>query len=171
MSPGCLNYSLVLRIEDGSPWADLCNTNRRIMEQHRLAIEPLIGRPVRICGITDLALDGLKFCGNAQRRRQSALLFHGSFLLKADLYLMEKYLSHPPIAPEYRAGRTHLEFVTNLECEAAEVMSAVSRAWNVSEEFPASNLPGDVMDRLMRTQYSLPSWHENRNQVTHSAIS
>jgi len=71
--PGCLNYSLILRINPDGPLRNITATNRHIMEVNRAAIADLLERPVAINGHTDLTLGGLKFSGNSQRRRQKAL--------------------------------------------------------------------------------------------------
>jgi lipoate---protein ligase len=79
--PGVLNYSLILRIADGGPFHSIPATNRFILERHRDVLAPLLLAPVEWRGQSDLAIGGLKFAGNAQRRHRRCLLFHGSFLL------------------------------------------------------------------------------------------
>src|SRR6267378_2931356 len=98
--PGCLNYSLILRIDSDPALQTVTGTNRFVMERNRAALENLLSRGSRrkealssksalrtphsafsVCGHTDLAIDGRKFSGNAQRRKRCAFLFHGSFLL------------------------------------------------------------------------------------------
>ena len=46
-------------------------------------------------GDTDLAWNGIKVSGNAQRRLRQACLFHGSILCQASLEDMGQVLSHP----------------------------------------------------------------------------
>src|ERR1041384_1392020 len=79
--PGCLNYTLILRIDSDGALASIPATNDFVLERHQQALAPLLRAPVEKQGNTDLSIGGLKFCGNAQRRRQRYLLFHGSFLL------------------------------------------------------------------------------------------
>ena len=55
------------------------------MTTNRDALGQALGQAVEIEGHTDLAIDGVKFSGNAQRRRRDALLFHGTILLGFDL--------------------------------------------------------------------------------------
>jgi lipoate-protein ligase A len=85
-------------------------TNRWIMERNRAAIESLLGRPVAIRGYTDLAVDELKFSGNAQRRRRRSILFHGTFLLSMDLALVSGLLPKPSWEPDYRQGTSAYGF-------------------------------------------------------------
>src|SRR5436190_7439701 len=77
--PGCLNYTLILKIEQGSPLQTIPGANRFIMDQNRAAIETLISAAAEglaVDGHTDLTIDGFKVSGNAQRRKKSYLLFH-----------------------------------------------------------------------------------------------
>ena len=128
--PGCLNYSLVLKINQAGPLQSITSANRFIMEQNRTAIQACSSRreeahsSVEVLGHTDLALvprpsslaPSLKFSGNAQRRKKHFLLFHGTFLLNFDLQLVEKYLRTPSKEPDYRKGRPHKDFLMNLIC-------------------------------------------------------
>jgi lipoate-protein ligase A len=74
--PGCLNYSLVLKIASRPELETIPAANRHIMGRHREALSAALGRQVEVCGVTDLAISGRKFSGNSQRRKRRALLFH-----------------------------------------------------------------------------------------------
>ena len=141
--PGCLNYNVVLRIPDHGPLGTVTGTNRFVMERMRDALQPLIPVPVVVEGHTDLALQtagGLrKFSGNAQRRRRSALAFHGTLLLSFDLGSIAQFLVHPTVEPGYRGRRSHLDFVANLALPRGTVTKAVAAAWHASE--PLVSLP------------------------------
>lgn len=65
-------------------------------------------------GISDLALDGRKVSGNAQRRSSAAVLHHGTVLCGFNVGRVGRYLRRPQKEPAYRAGRGHEEFLTNL---------------------------------------------------------
>ena len=71
----------------------------------------------------------LKFSGNSQRRKRRALLFHGAFLLDLDLALVEGALLMPSKEPDYRANRSHSEFLVNLSVPAREVALALRSGW------------------------------------------
>src|ERR1035438_178331 len=100
--PGVLNYSLILRTDGPRPCHSIPATNKFVLERHRDVLAALACAPVEWRGQTDLAIGGLKFAGNAQRRRRSFLLFHGTFLLHLDLSLVEKALPMPSRQPDYR---------------------------------------------------------------------
>jgi len=72
------------------------------------------GVSTRQCGISDVAVDDLKISGNAQARKWSAVLLHGTLLVDIDRELMEAVLRHPEKEPDYRNGRAHSDFVVTL---------------------------------------------------------
>ncbi len=155
--PGCLNYSLALPFDDTGPLATIQGTNQFIMERHRLALENLLGRRVKIQGHTDLAVDDRKFSGNAQRRKRCALIFHGTFLHAFDLPLIEKFLRFPSLQPDYRHDRPHTDFVTNLEIDPAQLRSALRAIWNAEETLAAP--PMEKIAALLREKYSRVEWN------------
>lgn len=155
--PGCLNYSLILKMERNSVIRGISTTNRFILKRHREALGSLLGKKVEMKGQTDLAIDGLKFSGNAQRRRKNFLLFHGTFLLDFDLTLLQKVLPMPSKQPDYRHNRTHAEFLTNLNISADAVKRALQKTWNANE--PLRDYPAEKIGRLAREKYTAPEWN------------
>jgi lipoate-protein ligase A len=129
--PGCLNYALVLKLHP-SYHKSITQTNRTVMERNRSAMQSLLGKEVKIEGHTDLTVGGRKFSGNAQRRKRTHVLFHGTFLLDCDLSLLASALRFPPKPPAYRGTRDHAAFVTNLGLPAAAVKSALAREWGAA---------------------------------------
>ena len=155
---GCLNYALVLSCEDTPQLAGITTANRFIMERQRIALQDLLGSPVEIKGHTDLARGGLKFSGNAQRRKRRYLLFHGTFLLDFDLGLIERALPMPSKQPDYRAQRPHRDFLTNLGVSATAVKGALRAAWNAGGTL--AEVPQARIQRLVLEKYSLDSWNQ-----------
>src|SRR5258708_457615 len=70
---GCLNYSLILKIEEAGPLASITGTNGFILGRQKMALVPLVGPEIRIEGHTDLVVGNFKFSGNAQRRKRKFL--------------------------------------------------------------------------------------------------
>ena len=157
--PGCLNYSLILRIPEtgASPLTSISSTNHHIMERNRAALESVLSEPVEILGHTDLAIGKLKFSGNSQRRARRALLFHGSFLLNFDLAKISELLPLPSQQPCYRQNRPHSEFLTNLGLIAEQVKSALQAAWGAFDEF--REIPEARICELAAEKYSQVSWN------------
>jgi len=158
--PGVFNYSLILRIADSGPFHSIATTNRFILERHRDTLAPLLRAPIEWRGQTDLAIGGLKFAGNAQRRRRSFLLFHGSFLLHLDLSLVEQALPLPSRQPDYRINRSHSDFLINLNIPPHTLKGALSKAWNATE--PLAPIPWDDITHLAREKYALDEWNLRR---------
>ncbi len=154
--PGCLNYSLILRMEQGGPFSGITSTNRFILARHQAALTALLNAPVRIQGHTDLAIGGLKFSGNSQRRKRRFLLFHGSFLLNMDIALIERALPFPSKAPEYRQKRSHQDFLRNLEAPAQALRTALANAWGASQ--PLGHIPSSRIEVLVNEQYGAREW-------------
>lgn len=155
--PGCLNYSLVLRFDETSPLRSITATNEFILQRHRQALAALLGAPIERQGHTDLAIGGLKFCGNSQRRRQHALLFHGCLLLDLDISLVQQALPLPSRQPDYRRQRPHTDFLMNLKTPAHHLKAALRQAWNADE--PAIEFPIDMVQALARQKYSRDEWN------------
>ncbi len=159
--PGCLNYGLALPIGLDPDLESITGANRWIMERQRRALAGLLPGNVTIEGHTDLALDGRKFSGNAQRRKRSALLFHGTFLHRFELPLISRWLAFPSAQPGYRSSRDHLDFVTNTELDPQAIRTALQAEWSDLE----TGLPDDAKTRipaLLELRYARPDWHANR---------
>ena len=159
--PGCLNYTLVLPIDAAEELGSITSTNVYIMQRTHATIAALVNGDVRVQGYTDLTWNGLKFSGNAQRRKRRCLLFHGSFLLNFDLELISRTLKSPAQQPEYRKQRPHSEFITNLKVERSRVEGALREVWNVTERTPAKVI-AEVRARaaaLVESKYSRDEWN------------
>jgi len=159
--PGCLNYTLILRIAADGPLHNIGVANQFIMRQNRTAIATLNPQPsslnVAICGHTDLAIRERKFSGNSQRRRKHFLLFHGTFLLNFDLALVSELLPMPSKQPDYRESRAHTDFLTNLNVPADKVKIALQRAWKAEEPF--ENPPLEKIAALAREKHTTREWN------------
>jgi lipoate-protein ligase A len=155
--PGCLNYSVILQVSSSTELQSITDTNCYVMRKQRDALAKVLGREVKIRGTTDLTVGGLKFSGNAQRRKRQAILFHGAFLLDFELGLIERTLRMPSREPDYRKGRSHGEFVKNIELRRAQVIEALRQEWNANE--PISLIPPDFTDPL-RAKYESVEWNQ-----------
>jgi lipoate-protein ligase A len=65
-------------------------------------------------GISDIAFDDKKICGTSMFRSRNYLLYQGSLLIEDDIESISAYLAHPSKEPDYRRGKTHGDFLTNL---------------------------------------------------------
>jgi lipoate---protein ligase len=154
--PGCLNYSLILRIADAPALSSISGTNRFVLERIRSALSGAVQAAIEIRGHTDLAVGEQKFSGNAQRRKKHWLLFHGCFLLNMDLTLIERGLSMPSRQPDYRHNRDHAAFLRNLNLPPSRVKTALAREWRA--DAPLRGLPLEPIRELARTKYANHEW-------------
>jgi lipoate-protein ligase A len=152
---GCLNYSLVLNFSENESLQTITQANRFIMERQRQILQTRPGITIDIEGHTDLAVAGLKFSGNAQRRKKKFLLFHGAFLLRFDLPLIANLLKMPSRQPTYRANRPHEKFVTNLDWPTDELKQLLRRGWNASAQL--KSIPD--LSNLLRERYGRDEWN------------
>lgn len=158
--PGCLNYAVVLRIDPNGPTRTIASTNRFVMERNAEALQSEIRNPkseIHVQGHTDLTLDGVKFSGNAQRRKRHCLLFHGTILLGLNLALVEELLPMPSRQPDYRRNRGHREFIRNLPLTPESVKRALAAAWQARDS--QAPPPADAVTRLVQEKYATCEWN------------
>jgi lipoate-protein ligase A len=152
--PGCLNYSVILRA-DRPETASIPAASRFVMERTRDLLQPLLAGEVQVQGHTDLTWNGRKFSGNAQRRKREHLLFHGTILHDFDPGLVERWLAVPSVAPEYRRGRRHADFLTNVPLPAELIKGTLRDGWSAKEEL--RRLPD--WSGLMAERYGREEWN------------
>lgn len=156
IGPGCLMYSLLIHLEASPRLRMLDVAHRYVMERMLAAIQELVPA-AELDGTCDLVLDGRKFSGNSLRVGRNWMLYHGTFLLDMRLSWMDELLKHPPREPEYRRGRSHSDFVTNLRVDEESLIRAIRQAWEADEEF--ANPPLDSIPRLIETRYGRDEWN------------
>lgn len=158
--PGCLMYAVVLSY-------DLRPALRMIDQAHRFVLETIAGRlrtlspAVTRCGISDLTVDGrMKFSGNSLRASRTHVLYHGTLLYDFPLALVSELLRTAPRQPEYRQGRDHDAFVTNLPVAPQDLRKAVIEAWAIDGAL--RQWPSARTAQLAREKYSSPEWNLRR---------
>jgi lipoate-protein ligase A len=120
LGDGCLNYAVACSFVSRPELIDVPASFATILR----AIADALDVPgLSLCGGTDLALDGRKVSGNAQRRGRRALLHHGTLLFAFDPSLAARYLKEPARQPAYRAGRRHADFMTNIPMPAEQLQA------------------------------------------------
>lgn len=159
IGPGCLCYSLVLRFDRDPALGDLHASYCHILKTMCEALRPF-APDIACAGISDLAVGGRKVAGNAQQRKRTHLLHHGTLLCDFDLRMLERCLRHPPRAPEYRGGRAHAEFVMNLNAHAEAVEQRLRSVWRAHEELSA--IPSRTVEMLLSEKYDREDWHRRR---------
>lgn len=153
--PGCLNYALILNMKTRPELRSLNRTNQMIMEHHKKNLDQILSS-VQTAGITDLIHNGKKFSGNAQRRKKDFLLFHGTFLYQFDVDMMKKCLKIPERQPDYREGRSHADFTSNIPLRASKIRETIQSSWKADAPFDLTQLP--ALAPSLQARYLNPTW-------------
>ncbi|MEA3305784.1 MAG: lipoate--protein ligase family protein [Candidatus Omnitrophota bacterium] len=122
--PGCLNYSLVLSYERNPFLRNIRKSYEIILNKicdslKKLRIEAMF-EP-----ISDIALYGRKFSGNAQSRKRKYMLHHGTLLYDFPIEMIGKYIKMPKNEPPYRKGRAHDDFLININAAPRDIKEAI----------------------------------------------
>lgn len=148
---GCLNFSFILSKERAPALNDLHQSYQEVLTPV-IDIFKTLGVEAEFQPISDLALTKTKkkFSGNAQRRMKKNILHHGTVLCNFDLFLIEKYLTMPESVPEYRADRSHLEFVDNIGLNSRKVRDVFFQYFKPSSVVTQLNAQEkNALDRLL----------------------
>jgi lipoate-protein ligase A len=129
-------------------------------------LTPILSRllvpDVRCCGTSDLiletGLEALKFSGNSMRCRKRHFLYHGTILYNFPLDMISRCLKIPPRMPDYRDGRDHRAFVTNLPLSGECIRRALISAWNALEL--REDWPRELTARLVAEKYGNSQWNQ-----------
>ncbi len=154
--PGCLMYSAVLSLR-------LRPQLQQISAAHCFALTTLgdalrrLVPEVQCQGTSDLTLGDKKFSGNSLRVRRTHLLYHGTILYDFPLPLVSDCLRTPPRQPEYRQGRWHDAFLTNLAVSRADLQQAIVASWDAFE--PLVDWPRQRTLDLVDSRYSQAAWN------------
>jgi len=160
--PGSLNFTLALTFES-------CPEVRQLKQSYCVILHALedafarAGVQVKHRGICDLAMGDQKVSGNAQRRRRTAMLHHGTLLHAVDFDVMERYLRMPQDRPDYRGERSHRDFIRALPCSADALRDIVRDAFrDMAVESETSAWERERAEALMREKYADPAWNFRR---------
>ncbi len=157
--PGCLMYAVVLSYAQRPELRAIEEAHRFVLERVARALRTLAPGVSRQ-GISDLAVAERKFSGNSIRCRRDWFLYHGTLLYDFPLHKIAQCLRMPPRQPEYRAGRPHQSFLTNLRLPPEQLREALAEAFGadaVERSWPAARVA-----RLVAEKYSQDSWNYRR---------
>jgi lipoate-protein ligase A len=157
--PGCINYSAVLAYDSHREYRDIRGSYDAILGNICSNLGKC-GYRAEIMPISDIAIGKKKISGNAQARKKKYFLHHGTFLYDFDIDKVSKYIKHPAAEPEYRKGRRHGAFISNIHLSSDEIKGAVTRSFRLSgdkQAFGRDSL-ADLKD-LIDTKYALDSWN------------
>ena len=128
LGKGCLNYSLILPYDGNASLHNIKSSFRYILGSIVTAFQKK-GLGLTYYPVSDLAVDDKKVSGNAQARKKRFLLHHGTFLHNFDIDRVGFYLKEPKRRPEYRNGRIHKNFLSNLLLSGREIKEIIKIAF------------------------------------------
>ena len=153
--PGCLMYSVLLSYRLRPELRMIDQAHRFVIGQNRQALAA-IGVDCELSGTSDLTIDGRKFSGNSLRCKRHWMLYHGTFLIDADLAIISQCLKSPVRQPDYRSQRSHADFLTQIKTSAASMRTALQTVWDAREL--QSDLPLAATKRLAVEKYASADW-------------
>ena len=156
IGPGCLAYSLVLPLTDEQRALGVASLTKRLMDRIALGLQSILPGATA-CGTSDLADDGCKFSGNAQRWLSRAFLHHGTILYDFDLPRIGRYLRTPSRQPDYRVSRDHAAFVRNVAASRETLIDLLATAWHAGPGESSSSAVAHA-GRLVQEKYSSADW-------------
>jgi lipoate-protein ligase A len=152
--PDCLMYAVLLDYRKRPQLRMLERAHEFVMTQMQAAIES-IGVETTMQGTSDLTFNGKKFSGNALRCKKNWLVYHGTMLCGFDLETIFSCLRDPIRQPDYRAGRSHQEFLTNLPTTAEALGPAIVQQWQANQPV---TIPLDSVQELVTNKYETREW-------------
>jgi lipoate-protein ligase A len=159
LGPGCLLFSLVLAYDRDPALTQIHSSYDFILGRIAAAFADVMAGP-GLAGTSDLASNGHKFSGNAQQRKRTHLLHHGSLLYDFDLGRVGQYLRPPGRQPDYRGARPHEDFLMNIALDREEIERRLRQAWNANEEL--TTVPAERIRQLVASKYARPEWVRRR---------
>jgi lipoate-protein ligase A len=159
---GCLMYALVLDRRRHNLPGGVDRAHQFVLSRNIEALRPLAGGISRL-GTSDLVLTdhsapfaARKFSGNSLRLKRDHLLYHGTILYDFPLECFGHWLATPARMPEYRARRSHAEFVANFPAKADALTAALLDAWQADK--PLLQWPQARTVKLAQTRYATLDW-------------
>lgn len=155
--PGCLMYSVVLdhAVHEGLRKIDAAH--HYVMSRVLAAVQQQIPS-ASLQGICDLTWQNCKCSGNSLRVTRDRILYHGTVLYNFDLGMLSRCLLKAPRQPDYRAGRDHATFVTNVPLDSIRLAEHLVDKFEVTDHVDAALLRSEVL-KLREQRYDVQKWH------------
>lgn len=155
--PGCLMYSVVLSMLEKPELRKIDFAHQYVMSKVLNAVRLQLPE-VELRGICDLAWHEKKCSGNSLRIHRDYLLYHGTILYDFDLQFLDQCLKGAPRQPEYRLGRQHYEFVTNVPIDPKGFADTLCDHFAVTDAAELSTYE-PIMNEVKENRYDTEAWH------------
>lgn len=155
VGPGTLNLALILPINAAPGLAAVDLAQLFVLQRIAEALRTL-GQPVEVRGSGDLTLGDRKFAGSAQRRLRLHFLVHATLILGLPLETITRLTRPPHRQPNYRAKRSHDDFLTRLPLPGSAIVHAIRSSWNAEADL--ESVPLDLVGELLESKFLAPGW-------------
>jgi lipoate-protein ligase A len=154
-------YSVVLSLERHPEVRKIDAAHQYVMRRILAALQNQIAEAA-FQGTSDLTWQNRKFSGNSLKIARQHLLYHGTILYRADLDLVDRCLKFAPRQPDYRDGRGHRQFITNVAVDEKQLTR------DLVEQFQAKQIDvrgmtlatlHSAIRELRKVRYDSRDWH------------
>lgn len=167
IGPGCLLYSMVFNLKNRPSWRKVDRLHHDVRHSvldglRQFGVNAIAAGTSDLAVVVDSGEETLpkKISGNSVRFGQDHVLYHGTLLYSFELPRLSQLLKRPPREPEYRMGRGHELFVTNLPVTRDDLVTMFRRIWGADRPLP--DWPQERTRVLIEQRYGRPTWHEER---------
>jgi lipoate---protein ligase len=160
IGPGTLNVTVILPETAGPELSAVDAAQQHVLGRLARSIREA-GAPVDVLAHGDLVLGDRKCGGSAQRRLKHWFIVHCSILYDFPIERIDRYLAIPRRQPEYRQGRDHRDFLSNLGLPRNILMDAIGgdrirRPGSAG----APTMPPALLKSLMLEKFANRAWIE-----------
>ena len=159
--PRCMMYSVVLDCNLRPELVKIDVAHGFVMNRLLKAVQRQVPE-AELQGTCDLTIQNRKFSGNSMRMARNHVLYHGTILWETDLALVARCLKIAPRQPEYRGGRDHEAFITNVAIDPLRLQQELLAEFGSSgiwqEPFPEARVNDLCKSRYDRKH----KWHRSR---------
>jgi lipoate---protein ligase len=156
---GCLLFSVVLAFARDPALTQILSTYVYVLGRVADGLRSL-APDLDVRGSSDLSRLERKISGNAQQRKRTHLLQHGTLLYDFDAEQAARYLRLPPRQPGYRRQRSHRDFMANIPATAEQLRRCLRDVWRADNEM--MQWPQDIVQKLVAEKYALDEWIRRR---------
>jgi lipoate---protein ligase len=160
VGPGALSVTLILPESAAPGLTAVDQAQHYVLDRIARSIERT-GPEVTVAGRGDLVWGDRKCGGSAQRRLKHWFMVHCSILYDFPIDRIVRYLAIPRRQPEYRLGREHHDFLSNLGVPRNILMDAIRGAWLSGPSSPvAPAVSPALVESLMAEKFTNRTWIE-----------
>ena len=157
---GCINYSLILSYESSEEFKNIKSSYKYLLGEICNKFNEN-GCEVEVKPISDIIFKDKKVSGNAQCRKKKYFLHHGTILYNFDIDRISKYLKYPPNEPDYRKGRSHKDFVVNINIEPEKIIKIFKDIFiKGKDQIILGEEELYLISKLVREKYSKEKWNQ-----------